>query len=186
LLGIWTAAEGAVYPAFDRQTHVREVDCDGWPAVIGVDVGTRNPTAILTVRYSGDKRHIEHEVYERGMSSDAITDAIVSAYEAVSAEFAVVDPSAAGLILALEGRGPTVRKGVNDVKVGIAKVTSALTDLTVDPSCEHTINEFESYRYSDRARSESDTPVKEFDHALDSLRYVIQELDAPAPDWGLL
>src|SRR5690349_10773472 len=51
LLGKWTAAEGAVYPMFDRQTHVRTVDTAGWGTVLWLDVGTRNPTALLTARY---------------------------------------------------------------------------------------------------------------------------------------
>lgn len=181
--GKWTAAEGAVYPTFDRLSQVKPIDCTGWGKVLGVDVGTRNPTVILTVRYAGDRRHIEAEVYERGMSSDAITDAVLAA--SAGAEFVVMDPSAAGHIASLDARGLTVRKAVNDVKVGIGRVTSVLPDLTVHPSCSNTINEFEQYRYSDKRTVETDTPVKEHDHAMDAYRYVEMALSEP-PTEGLV
>lgn len=180
-LGLWTAAEGAVYPMFNRETHVREVDCKDWATVLAMDLGTRNPTVILTIRYSGDHLHIEREVYQRGMNSDAITDAALESYARYGAEFFVIDPSAAGLIGALIERGIPVRKAVNDVKVGISQVSSIMADLTVDPSCSNTIEEFETYRYSDRAM-ENDTPVKANDHAMDALRYAIMELTNPQPE----
>lgn len=184
LEGRWTAAEGAVYPAFDRQTHVRTVDTTGWAEAFGMDVGTHNPTVILTGRYAGDRLHIAAEVYQRGMSSDAITDAAVDAWSDRS-DFMVVDPSAAGLISSLAYRGLRVRKAVNDIKVGIATVTSILPNLTIDESCTGLIEEFETYTYGSRATT--DTPIKDNDHALDALRYLCMELFGQPPrTWGML
>jgi phage terminase large subunit len=120
------------------------------------------------------------------MSSDAITDLAVKAWETYSPEYMVIDPSAAGLILSLEQRGIRVRKAVNDVIVGISNLTSALENLTVDPSCVNTIAEFESYRYPDGRRGNTDSPVKENDHLMDAARYVEMELSAPPKRWGLL
>jgi phage terminase large subunit len=127
--------------------------------------------------------HVKREVYERGMSSDAITDAAIDAWDD-NTEFMVVDPSAAGLIATLEARGIRVRKAVNDVKIGIATVTSMLPSLTVDPSCTNLIDEFETYSYG--TRRVDDNPVKENDHALDALRYTCMELfGKPAQNWGI-
>lgn len=184
LRGMWTAAEGAVYPTFDRQTHVKRVDTEGWAKVIGMDVGTRNPTAILTAYYAGDRIHIAHEIYQRGMSSDAITDAAVNAWQGGNTEFMVVDPSSAGLIATLKDRRITVRKATNDVKVGIANVTSILPTLTIDPDCTNLINEFETYSYG--SRRTDDIPVKDSDHALDALRYLCMELSKPRRKIGML
>ncbi|MCC6314202.1 MAG: terminase [Thermomicrobiales bacterium] len=185
-LGIWRAAEGVVYPAFSRETHVREVNTGGWPTIIGLDLGTRNPTAILTIHYSGDRIHVGREHYERGMSSDAITDAAVDAYVGTGSDCIVVDPSAAGLIASLQARGITAIKADNDVKVGISRVTSVLDDLTIDPSCENLITEFESYRYPDGRRDNSDIPVKEHDHAMDALRYAVMALTTPLDESGVV
>ncbi len=184
--GEFVAFEGLVYPAFNRPTHVQRVDCAGWGTVVGMDLGTRNPTALVVVRYAGDRRHFEAEHYERGMSSDSITDLAVLAWERYAPEFMVIDPSAAGLIKALQERGIRVRKAVNDVKVGIANLTSVIPDLTVDPSCVNMIAEFESYRYSDKGLGNSDVPVKEHDHLMDCARYVEMELSAPKKRWGML
>lgn len=186
--------EGLVYPGFSRATHVRQVDTEGWATILGMDVGTTNPTAVIVCRYAGDRRHYQAEHYERGMSSDAITELAVRLWNEHRPQYLVIDPSAAGLILSLENRGVRVRKATNDVLIGIANMTSIVLGktpdggprLTVDPSCIHTIAEFESYRYKDGNRGGSDNPVKEFDHLLDAARYIEFELSAPPKKWGLL
>ena len=188
--GKWTAAEGAVYPMFDRQAHVKPLtpdDLAGWARTLWIDVGTRNPTVVLTAYIAGDRIHIGHEVYRRGMSSDDMVDTVAMRYQETGATHAVIDPSAAALILSLQARGVVVRKGVNDVQNGILAVTSRLADLTIDPGCVETINEFESYRYPDGARANSDTPVKENDHSMDSIRYgVMDQMNGIGPDERLM
>lgn len=175
LEGKWTAAEGAVYPMFDRLTQVREVDTEGWAQAHSMDVGTRNPTVILTARYSGDRLHIQRQLHQAGMSSDQITDAAVNAWSGES-EFMVIDPSAAGLIQTLQNRGIRARQAINDVLIGISRVASVLPYLTIDPSCEDLIDEMESYKYPDGKRGNSDVPVKDNDHGPDALRYLCMEL----------
>lgn len=173
--GEFVAFEGVVYPTFTR-AQVRRVDCDGWSTILALDVGTRNPTALLTIRHAGDRIHIERELYRRGMGSSDIVAAVDAEATATKAMYAVVDPSSAGLIKDLTGLGVIARKADHTVIEGISRVTSALPDLTVDPSCVNLIAEFESYQYPSGTRSERDAPVKANDHALDALRYAIMEL----------
>lgn len=177
--------EGLVYPAFSRESHIQTIDCTGWSTVLGMDVGTRNPTALLTIRHAGDRIHLEREHYQRGMSSDDMVDIAVARYNETKATHMVLDPSAASLIVSLQRRGVNVRKGVNDIVVGIGRVSSALSTFTIDPSCIETINEFESYQYPDGRRSGVDTPVKDNDHAMDALRYVVMDL-VTAPSGSLV
>lgn len=192
--GEFVAFEGLVYPMFSRGRHVRVVDCSGWGTILGLDIGTRNPTALLVCRYAGDRRHYEAEHYERGMSSDAITDLAVRAWNQYKPEYIVVDPSAAGLILTLQDRGLRVRKAVNDVKVGISNLTSIMSgttpdgdsQLSVDPSCVNFIAEAEAYSYPEGGKSETDSPIKANDHLMDTARYIEMELSAPPKKWGLL
>lgn len=177
-------AEGLVYPGFDREQNVRSCDCEGWGGVVCVDAGTRNPTAVLTLRHAGDARHVERETYRRGMDNDQIKAEVIAAADALGDDLTSIeiDPSAAGLILALERLGYPVRKADNNVADGIRDVATALADgLTVDPSCVNTVAEFESYAYPDGARGESDKPVKQNDHAMDALRYGIRGLATPVP-----
>jgi phage terminase large subunit len=170
--------EGLVYPGFDRTTHVRTVDCDGWATVLGLDVGTRNPTSLSTYRYAGDRLHKERELYQREMDAEQIIDATEAEYKRSRASHVVIDPSAAGLSKSLMRRGVRVRPGINDVLIGISRVASILPNLTIDPSCTFTLAEFESYAYPDgtKGRPEKDVPVKANDHAMDELRYVVLDL----------
>lgn len=168
----FVAFEGLIYPGFDREKVVHERDVEGWRRIIGVDIGTNNPTAILTIAVGADtERHVESEVYRRRMSSDEIVDAIAAEADRVKAESIFVDPSAAGYIKSLQDRGYPARKVNNEVRYGIGVVTSAIADgLTVDPSCVNLVTEFEAYHYDD-AKVETDKPDKSEDHACDALRY---------------
>lgn len=178
----FVAFDGLVYPGFSRDRNVAQVDATGWRTVVAVDVGTRNPTAILTVHVAGDERiHVSREVYRRNLSSADIVAAIREAIDATDAETVVIDPSAAGYILELQRLGYHVTKGDNAITEGIGRLTTAIADgLTVDPSCVNLVSEFEAYRYPDGTRTESDKPIKDHDHALDALRYATLYASAPS------
>lgn len=181
--GRWVGAEHLVYPDFDPAVAVRDVDCDGWRTVLGVDVGTRNPTAILTVRLAGDDRvHVEREVYRRNMSASDIVAAVQAEYDRCNAECVYIDPSAASYVADLERAGYATVKANNDRKFGVGVVEEAIADgMTVSPSCAMVLEEFGEYRYSDKR--ETDEPIKEHDHALDALRYVLATMrGASVPD----
>ena len=172
--GRWVATEGVVYPEFDPATARRVVDCDGWRTYLGVDVGTRNPTAILTVRaHDAYPYHVESEVYRRNMSAQDIIAAIQAEADRTNAEKVFIDPSAASYIEDLRRAGYPAVKANNDRKFGIGAVQEAIADgMTVDPSCANLVEEFGEYHYPD-GRSASDDPVKDNDHACDALRYVL-------------
>jgi PBSX family phage terminase large subunit len=176
--------EGLVYDAFDRERNVRAMQCDGWRTVLGVDVGARNPTVVLVIRIAGDGRvHIEQEYYQRGMGSTAILAMISGAIEDTDPESVYIDPSAAAYIDDLVGEGYPVVKAKNDVQTGIQRVSGAFgVGLTVDPSCIHTIAEFESYQYPDEGKGNSDNPIKQNDHCLDAARYALMGALEPVVD----
>jgi PBSX family phage terminase large subunit len=173
--GVWAAAEGIVYPEFVYADHVRQVDTDGWRTVLGVDVGARNPTAILTAHVAGDERiHISHEFYRREMTSTDILDAIRGEADRHRPDAIYIDPSAKGYIDDLRRMRYPVQKATNDVIGGINRVRTALTSgFTIDPACTNTIDEFGMYAYPDQARIETDNPKPEHDHAMDALRYLV-------------
>lgn len=179
LAGEFVAFEGLVYPGFKRSEHVRQQDTSHWRAIIAADIGTRNPTAILSLYQAGDERiHLARETYRRGMASSDIVAAIAEAADEAKAEAIVLDPSAAGVIADLRRLGYPVIGGENAIMDGIARVTDALAHgLTIDPQCVNTISELESYRYPEGSRSGTENPIKENDHALDALRYGIVHLN---------
>ncbi len=185
--GEFVSFDGLVYPHFDRSKRERAVDTTGWRTILGVDVGARNPTAILTLKIAGDDRmHVEREYWRRGMSSSEITDAIKHEADTTMPDEIFIDPSAAAYIDELLAAGYPVTKADNDVLVGIQRVTAAIADgLTVDPSCIQTLAEFEQYQYPDEGKSGGDKPIKQNDHCLDALRYGVLGAMMPIVKVGL-
>jgi PBSX family phage terminase large subunit len=181
--GEFVSFEGLVYSAFDREKSVHPVDTTGWRTVGGVDVGARNPTAVLTVCVAGDERvHIAREFYQRNLGSTDILSAIESESDRAGFENIYIDPSAAAYITDLLNDGYPATKANNDVQTGIQRVSSVIPRLTVDPSCVHTIAEFESYQYPDEDKANNDKPLKQNDHAMDALRYALMGALEPTMD----
>ncbi len=72
-----------------------------------------------------------------------------------------------------------VRKGINKQDTGIAAVRARLETgrlRVLDAACPNLLAEAELYRY-DPEQPGSEKPIKENDHALDALRYLISRLD---------
>jgi PBSX family phage terminase large subunit len=168
--------EGLIYD-FDASIHIKrrnESEFKGYG--FGVDEGYTNPTVILKIYYDNDGRyHVADEYYERGKLQSEIVD---RATEMGKGKEFVVDASAAGLIAAMRDAGLNARARKGRVLDGISAVQDLLRvrgdgrpRLTIDPSCVNTINEFESYVWKEG----KDEPVKEFDHAMDALRYYVHK-----------
>lgn len=174
LEGKWVLAEGLVYPMFATgMTHPLD-DLDGWRTVMGCDIGSTNPTAILTGHVAGDERiHISREVYRRNLSSDDILALITEEADRCDPEAIYIDPSAKGVIKSLEDRGYRAVAANNDVLEGIRQVKSVLKrGFTIDPGCVETIKEFGAYAYPKKSPVPTDKPEKKNDHAMDALRYL--------------
>ena len=180
--GVWAAAEGLVYTEFNPTEHVRSVDVSGWRTVLGVDVGSRNPTAILVAHVAGDGRvHVSRELYRRNMSASDILAAIEQFADEYNPEAVYIDPSAKGYIEDMQRLGIPAEPAVNDVLVGIQRVHAQFqTGLTFDPSCTNGIDELGMYAYPDNPRVETDKPMKDNDHFCDGLRYLCMGVAEPA------
>ena len=82
------------------------------------------------------------------------------------------DPSAASFIECIRRHGKyRVVPAKNDVVRGISVVSQGLKDgrIKIARRCGDIIREFSLYRWDERAGR--DVPIKEFDHAMDDLRY---------------
>jgi len=187
VLGEFVGFEGLVYPSFSRARHVQRIDTTGWATVLGIDIGTRNPTVVLTVRHAGDRRHVERERYERGLGAREIVALIAAEADRSHPDAILIDPSALDIITDLQRAGYPARRADNRLAEGIREVTSLLGSvapdgrplLTVDPSCIETIAEFEAYIYPPGRGARTavrDVPLKQSDHAMDALRYACLSL----------
>lgn len=184
--GLWVGSEGLVYDQWDREAHVRERSGKWDRIIVACDDGYTNPFVAVRMCVDNDGRvHVESERYATGLLLDAKIAAVQSL--AQDAEAVVVDPSAADLIAEMRDVGLPVIEADNAVFDGIVRVQSRLAKagdgrprLTVDPSCENVVREFETYEWkTEKAGSAvlKDQPVKAFDHAMDAIRYGVANID---------
>lgn len=185
ILGKWVVAEGVVYPMFRRDTHVipdtspaSDAACEYY---IAIDYGTLNPTAMqLWELHPGGKSVLLRESYHDGRKSTPRTDEehyreLERLADGLPIRAVIVDPSASSFITCIRRHGMfRVWKANNDVISGIRETSNLLAagKLLICEGCEDTIREFESYRWDEKA--EKDTVIKEFDHAMDAMRYYVR------------
>jgi PBSX family phage terminase large subunit len=189
ILGLWVMAEGVIYDMFNEEQHVVEDDKlpDQYERYyVGVDYGTSNATVFLLIGERAGHFYLVEEYYHDGRASmkqkapsEYATDFVkfVSG-RVVSKVF--IDPSAKGFITELKKLGVrNIIEADNDVLPGIESVAVALSNkaLAVAKRCINTLKEFSSYVWDVKAQNRGeDKPMKQFDHAMDALRYVIYNL----------
>jgi hypothetical protein len=167
------AAEGLVYPDFGKCVVAGEPP-PGGRRVGGIDFGLRNPfAAVWGVLDRDDVLWLTGEHYCREQTL---------AYHARHLPKGLVwyaDPAGAREILELRCADVRVQKADNDVMAGIMAVRSRLLTgrlKVVAGRCPNLLAEAGLYRYDPEEGSER--PLKEHDHAMDALRYLVSELDA--------
>ncbi len=185
ILGLWVQAEGAVYDMWDDAIHVvDEVPSQFTRYYVGVDYGTSNPTAFLLVGQHEDKLYVIDEYYwdsaERGRQK---TDAEYSRdlQEFIKGRYPqaiVIDPSATSFITQLRRDGVRmIRHANNSVLDGIRTVAVFLSQkrlFVYRKRCSSLPREFTAYVWDPQAQKRGeDRPLKQNDHALDALRYVV-------------
>jgi len=181
ILGEWCSAEGLVYPMFDPQKHiVEEVPKAKGTAeyYISIDYGTLNPCSMGL--WQLDDRcavRIKESYYSGKKSKKLLTDEeyytrLQSLAEGYKINCVIIDPSAASFIATIRRHGEfNVRKADNNVLNGIRIAGSLLQSerLLIHKCCTDAIREFGAYCWDENAAQ--DTVVKEFDHAMDDIRY---------------
>lgn len=186
--GVWAAAEGVVYPEFiPEMIQERDVlELSSWRRVMAADIGSRNPTCIGRGHVRGDGfLHISSEVYRRNMTSTDIVSTIKQEADAFDPEAIYIDPSAKGYIDDLQRDGYPAVAADNDILEGIQRVKGVLVGgFSIDPSCINMIDEFGLYAYPDNPRVETDKPVKEHDHGMDMLKYLVLGALEPVIDYA--
>lgn len=183
ILGEWCAAEGLVYPMFDRARNVVDGPYYGGIHYVSVDYGTLNPTAMGLWRVSDGKATMVKEYYydgraqRRQKTDEEYCDDLEALCDGYDIERVIIDPSAASFKEAIRRRGKfDVLDANNSVLDGIRNVGSMLLSgrLTFDKSCVNTFDEFGAYRWDEK--SGTDAVIKEQDHAMDAVRYFVQTI----------
>lgn len=200
ILGLWVAAEGAIYGLDPDGPQVLDEVPDGVQILDGafcIDYGTTNPTVFLYLGLGSDGRiyvldewrHDPDEDYQRKTDvefSEAFREWRLSMpyWDGVPV---VVDPSAASFITQLSRDGvPRIRRANNAVLDGIRVTASLLGSdrLVILRRCRGLIREMSSYVWDPKAAERGeDRPLKKNDHGPDALRYGLLRSRSWWKDW---
>lgn len=183
ILGLWVAAEGLVYPMFDKRKHIFNKPSIKGPKYISVDYGTMNPFAMgLWTLGRGEAEMVEEYYYDgrerkRQKTDEEYYQDLEKFAEGHNIDSVIVDPSAASFIECIRRHGKfNVQKANNSVLDGI-RLTGALIQsgkIRFHENCVNTFSEFESYLWDES--SGEDAVIKENDHAMDMIRYFVQTI----------
>lgn len=167
--------EGLVYKEFDRQRHVYTyMTSNAIDRLAGIDWGWTNPAASHLIEKDGERHYwISNEFYKTGKTTEEIVEHVKS----VRPNKVYPDPAEPDRNDIARKLGLNVREVSKDVEAGIVCIQELLKQdrLHVHSSCVYLINEFETYSYPEKKpdQNENEAPIKENDHALDEIRYVL-------------
>jgi len=176
IMADYRKSEGLVYKEFDRNKHIFDLEkpVSVIEKLVGIDWGYTNPAAIITViRDYDDTYWVMDEWYQRGKT----TKEIVEYAGSLKANAYYPDPAEPDRIEELRKAKLNVREVNKDVVSGIDAVRNLFKNgkIKIHKSCQNLIWELETYSYKDKKtnQNEPEEPIKEGDHLLDSLRYII-------------
>lgn len=178
-------SSGLVFKEFDRARHTFSEDLFGYSeSLCGVDFGYTNPTAIPFVKVKDGKWYVDQELYRTGMTDDEVADYVA----AQRFNKVYPDPENAAGIETMRRKGVNVRsvkKGKDSIEHGINTVRELFRQnrLFIHTSCVNLIAELESYSYADENlyRNPSEKPLDKNNHAIDALRYVVDNHSITRP-----
>jgi PBSX family phage terminase large subunit len=191
ILGRWCAAEGVIYDCWDEKRNSfdaqseRTWENDYYTHYVGVDYGTTNPTVFLDCYDDGDTFWITREYYQdpsvdqKQKTTSEHAEDLLEFLNGDSEAQIIVDPAAEDFKLELRNRGLRVKNADNDVLEGIRTVASMMQmgAIKVDRSCIHFRQEIETYVWDQKAKERGEErPVKQKDHAMDAMRYLVKTL----------
>lgn len=186
VLGEWVVSEGRVYDFFDESFVKDPPEGKMSEYAVSCDYGTSNPASF---GFWGLRDGIWYRLREYYYSSreegvqktDAeYTSELLRLCGGIRPRVVVVDPSAASFIEALRREGLNVIKADNDVLSGIRLTADLLKagKMVICRDCTDAIREFSLYSWDD-GREGKDAPIKQWDHAMDDIRYFAATVAAP-------
>jgi PBSX family phage terminase large subunit len=175
--------EGLVYKEFSRERHLLSTEAltnlenKEWKDIlVGIDFGFTNPTAIITIKVDKDNNfYILDEWYKTQKTNADVINYLKLMRPRPNEVFP--DKAEPDRIKEISDEGFNCVDVNKDVEYGIQLIQQLLKQnkIFVSPHCENVIHEFETYRFANKrpANNEFEKPVKENDHAMDSIKYVI-------------
>lgn len=169
-LGERAQAEGLIFKHWEIENFIIDPYAVKWQG-IGVDFGyTNDPTAGVFVTYSNGKLYIKELFYRTRMT----TADIYQELRPFQVEI-VGDSAEPRLIDELQSKGLNIRgaiKGQGSILAGIDKLKQY--PLIIHSDSLNLIKEFKNYKWAEDVTGKTlNKPVDTFNHAIDSLRYIV-------------
>lgn len=167
--------EGLVYKEFNRQRHVyTDAVYNPIDRLAGIDWGWTNPAASHLIEKDTDRHYwISNEYYKTGKTTEEIVEHVKS----LRPTKVYPDPAEPDRNDIARKLGLNIREVSKDIEAGIVTIQELFKQnrIHIHTSCVHLINELETYSYPEKKpeHNENETPIKENDHALDEVRYVL-------------
>lgn len=183
--GDFVAFEGLVYSEFSRGINITHDDPKPtWDRMRAVDFGYQNPFCCLWGAVDEDGRLV---VYDEHYSTKLLikdhAESIRSragSYRWTVADHDAQDCAEMGACgINTRPAQKDVTRGIQKVKARIVKQKDGRPRLFVHERCTNLLREFGQYRWQEAKenREEKEEPLKQNDHAMDALRYMVMELD---------
>jgi hypothetical protein len=197
LLGEFVAIEGAAFPHFLYETHVREpVETKWTKQVIGIDFGSASPHSMHLLKMDQSRRlWVTKEFYQRNVDEFAWVETVRDWMETDGVKRVVVDPSISEDDLKALRRtygihfqrarskrfDLRVRLWNSRLKVRETAIGQAEPNIYIDPICLNLIEELPNAGFAKPRGQEYNTegfrPGTQ-DHAIDDVAYAMMEFDA--------
>jgi phage terminase large subunit len=178
-LGDWGIVDGLVYEnwkeeAFDLESIKAK---DGIRSFFGLDFGyTNDPSALWCgmLDQKHKKIYVFDEMYQRGMSNEAIADKITQMgyrKERITADSA--EPKSIDRLRHLGLSVRAARKGKDSINNGIDFIQDY--EIIIHPRCVNFITEINNYTWDrDKFDNKINKPIDDFNHLMDAMRYALE------------
>jgi hypothetical protein len=177
-LASFSVFEGQIF-SFEEGMVVPWEPVDGVEMLAGIDVGYRDPTAMVVVAYNQTTGifHVVAEYLEREATTEAHARSFRELIDRWGLDTIFIDSAAAQFSsdLAYLYDISTI-KAKKDVLPGVAYVQNVIETgrLRVDPSCTHTVEMLQQYRWDTKANLTKEKPLHDrYSHMADALRYCL-------------
>jgi PBSX family phage terminase large subunit len=174
-LGDFRKTQGLVYKEFNREIHVtKENPKTSNETILGIDFGYTNPACVLRITVDSDSHYfITEEWYHSGKTIEQLIEYAIS----LGSTKCYGDPANPEGIEKCRRAGLNMRDVNKNIVAGVDHIREMFKQgrIHIHPDCKNLIMELETYRYPDKKSdaNEQEKPIKDNDHALDSLRYAI-------------
>lgn len=181
-LGDWGIVDGLVYENWEEKAfdldEIRALP--GVRSAFGLDFGyTNDPTALFCglVDAKAKSVWVFDEIYNRGMSNEAIAEAVTKAgYSKEKIKADCAEPKSIDRLYDLGlSRIRKARKGKDSVNSGIDFIRDF--KIFVHPKCVNFITEISNYTWDTDSKTgqKINKPIDDFNHLMDAMRYALED-----------